>query len=224
MSEFILAFDTAMSACSACVSRGGEILARRFEIMDRGQAEALVPMIADVLDEAGLAAKDIGLVATTQGPGAFTGVRIGLATAHGLALARGIPVLGLTTLEAVAAAHRSQAPLLVVLETKRSDYYVQLFGAGGDLAAAPRAMEGAAIRDALPDGRTAVAGDGADRLIAALGEDAARLRRVGGADVADAAVLAQLAAQRLSAGADPTRFPALHPLYLRAPDVRVPGR
>jgi len=224
MSEFILTFDTAMSACSASVARGAVVLARRFEIMERGQAEALVPMIADVLAEAGLGAEDIGLIVTTLGPGAFTGVRIGIATAQGLALARGVPVLGLTTLEAVAAANRPAGPLLVVLETKRSDYYVQLFGAGGDLAAAPRAMDHAAIRDALPDDTTAAVGDGADRLIAALGEDGARLRRLDGADVADAAVLAAMAAQRLSSGADPACFPPLRPLYLRPPDVRAPGR
>ncbi len=224
MSELILAFDTAMSACSACVARGADVLARRFETMERGQAEALVPMIAEVLNEAGLAVEDIGLVATTLGPGAFTGVRIGIATAQGFALARGVPVLGLTTLDAVAAANSADGALLVALETKRSDYYVQLFGAGGDLAAAPCAMDEVAVRDALPEGDIAVAGDAADRLIAALGRDGVRLRRLGGSDVADAAVLARLAADRLSSGADPDRFPALQPLYLRPPDVRVPGR
>ncbi len=224
MSDFILAFDTAMSACSVCVSRGAEILARRFETMERGQAEALVPMISDVLDVAGLTPNDIGLVAATLGPGAFTGVRIGLATAHGLALARGIPVLGLTTLEAVAAANRTAGPLLVVLETKRSDFYVQLFGADGGLADGPCAMEAVAIQAALPEGETPVAGDGADRLMAAMGPNVARLRRLRGADVADAAVLVQLAAERLSSGADPARFPAPRPLYLRAPDVRKPVR
>jgi len=224
MSNCILAFDTAMSACSVCVSRGAHLLAHRREPMERGQSEALVPMIADVLDQAGLAVEDVGLIATTVGPGAFTGVRIGIATAQGLARARGIPVLGLTTLEAVAAANETAEPLLVALETKRSDYYVQLFGNSGALARAPQAMEADAVRDALPDDAIAVAGDGADRLIAALGADASSLRRLRGADVADAAVLARLAAERLSSGADPRGFPAPKPLYLRPPDVRVPGR
>ncbi len=224
MNDYILAFDTAMSACSACVSKGDRVLSHRFRSMERGQAEILMPMIADVLSEAGIGPDGLGLVATTVGPGAFTGVRIGIATARGLALGRGVPVLGLTTMEAVAAANPTEGPLLVVLETKRSDFYVQLFRADGALGEAPQAMEADAILAGLPGGPIAVVGDGADRLIEVLGVGAAPLERVRGPDIADATVLAALAARRLRDGADPSGFPALRPLYLRPPDVVMPGR
>lgn len=223
----ILAFETAMAACSVCIGRNADILAHRFAPMARGQAEALVPMIADGLAEAGLVMADVDLVATTVGPGAFTGVRIGLATARGLALARGLPVMGVTTTETVAAGHDVADPLLVVLETKRADYYVQLFGAGGALAAAPQALEAAQILEGLPDRPTALVGDGADRLMEALhgagpGAGGGGLRRLAGADHADAAALVGLAARRVEAGADLSALPLPQPLYLRPPDVGQP--
>ena len=90
----ILAFDTATSACSAALWEDGRVGARRFETMTRGHAEALVPMIADVMDEAGTNFPRLDLIAVTVGPGAFTGLRIGLAAARGMALAAAVPCLG----------------------------------------------------------------------------------------------------------------------------------
>ena len=78
----LLAFDTASTACSAAVLDGARILAQKFQAMERGQAEALVPMIGDVLTRAGLAVENLDIIAVTTGPGAFTGVRIGLAAAR----------------------------------------------------------------------------------------------------------------------------------------------
>jgi tRNA threonylcarbamoyl adenosine modification protein YeaZ len=98
----LLSFDAASTACSAAILADGRIVAERFEAMERGQAEVLVPMIADVLAQADKTLEDIDALAVTIGPGAFTGIRIGLAAAHGLALARKIPSIGLTTFEAVA--------------------------------------------------------------------------------------------------------------------------
>ncbi len=129
----LLAFDTAGTACSAAVWRGGAIRARRFEIMSRGQSERLVPMIEAVMAEAGIAYPALDAVAVTRGPGGFTGVRIGLATARALALACARPVIGVSNFEAVAAAvpddERRGRSLAVVIDAKRSDLYVQAFGA-----------------------------------------------------------------------------------------------
>jgi tRNA threonylcarbamoyl adenosine modification protein YeaZ len=100
----VLGLDATGSACSAALLRDDRALAHRFAAMERGQAEALVPMIASVLAEAALPVAALDLIAVTVGPGAFTGVRIGLAAARGLALASGVPALGVTSFAAVAAA------------------------------------------------------------------------------------------------------------------------
>ena len=102
----VLAIDTACSACSAALARDGVVVAARSEAMARGHAEALMPMVQAVMAEARIAWADLELVAVTNGPGSFTGLRTGLAAARGIALAQGIPVAGVTTLEAVAAAGR----------------------------------------------------------------------------------------------------------------------
>ena len=97
----ILALDAATTACSAALWVDGKIVARRFQAMNRGQAEALLPMVAEVLAEAQMTKPD--LIAVTVGPGAFTGIRIGLAAARGLGLAWNIPVAGISTTLALAA-------------------------------------------------------------------------------------------------------------------------
>jgi tRNA threonylcarbamoyladenosine biosynthesis protein TsaB len=110
----ILAMDTATSSCSVALWCDETIVAARREVMSRGQAEALVPMIGDVLAEAKVTASDLDLLAVTVGPGAFTGLRIGLATARGMGLAAHVPCLGLTTTEVIAhavdATHGSRGP------------------------------------------------------------------------------------------------------------------
>ena len=118
----ILALDSATSACSAAVWADGRVMARRHAEMARGQSEALVPMVAEVMAEVGLGFADLDLLAVTVGPGAFTGIRIGLAAARALALAAGLPLAGVSTLEAVAAAAPADGrPLLVVLDSKREE-------------------------------------------------------------------------------------------------------
>ena len=101
----LLALDTATSACSAALWQDGTVLARHLQPMARGQSEALLPMVAAVMAEAGLAFADLDLLAVTVGPGTFTGIRIGLAAARGLALATGLPLAGIATTEAVAGGH-----------------------------------------------------------------------------------------------------------------------
>ncbi|RMD63862.1 MAG: tRNA (adenosine(37)-N6)-threonylcarbamoyltransferase complex dimerization subunit type 1 TsaB, partial [Alphaproteobacteria bacterium] len=100
----MLALDAAGAACSAALWRDGAVRARRFEVMSRGQAERLVPMIQDVMAAAGQAYAALDAVAVACGPGGFTGVRIALATARGLALAQHLPLVGVSSFEAVAAA------------------------------------------------------------------------------------------------------------------------
>lgn len=216
----ILGFDSSGGGCSAAVLSGGRLLAHESAPMLRGQAEHLVPMIARVMAAAGLGFGGLDLIAVTLGPGAFTGVRIGIATAQGLALATGLPALGLGSFETVAAtvpaALLEGRALLVAIESRREELYLQAF----DGMRAPLG-EGALVaadhwRTAAPAGPLVLAGDGAARLSPALeGRD---LVTAAGPGTADAAALARLAAERWRAG---LRTERLQPRYLHAPDVTL---
>lgn len=212
----LLALDTATVACSVALRVDGVIIARHHADMARGQSEALMPMIAKVLDEAGLAFTNLDLLAVTVGPGAFTGIRIGLAAAKGLALATGLPLAGIATTEAVAAAvpfdERLGRTILVALDSKREEMWVQTFAA--DLT--PLAPPMAALPDvaaAFVAGPCVIVGDAAGRLLPLLPH--ATLSTAPGAP--DAAFVAELAEHHWSRG---TALPA-EPLYLRAPDVTI---
>ncbi len=219
----VLAFDTAGSSCSAAVLRQGAVRARRFELMARGQAEALMPMIAAVLEEAQMSIEALDLLAVTVGPGAFTGLRIGLAAARGLALASDRPLIGITSFAAVAAQipeeARSGRTLVAALDSKRREFYLQAFDGGGPLGegalVAPEAVAGF-----LPPGPLLLAGDAAPALARLLG-GRRDVDLAGGSGLADAADVARLAAARWRPGLRP---PPPQPLYLRAPDTTMPRR
>jgi len=154
----ILALETTGSACSVALWRDGGVVARRFEAMTRGHAERLVPMIGEVLAEAGVTAEAVDRLAVTVGPGAFTGLRVGLATARGLALATGRPLVGVTTFEAIAHAlpleSRRGRSLLVAVDSRRTELFLRLFDA--TLTLTPSSLDGDSSRlpsDAGPPSR-----------------------------------------------------------------------
>lgn len=222
----LLAFDTAGTACSAAVWRDGAIRARHFETMSRGQSERLVPMIEAVMAEAGIAYPALDAIAVTRGPGGFTGVRIGLATARALALACARPVIGVSNFEAVAAAvsedERRGRRLAVVIDAKRSDLYVQAFGnaSGGGLAAVTeaRAVAPADLNALLPEGPLLLAGDAVEAARGALEMAGREVLAAAAPGQADAGWVAALAAGRPlpESGAPPPE-----PIYLRGPDVTL---
>lgn len=216
----VLSLDSATEACSAAVLCDGVLVAHRFERMHRGHAEILMLLVQDVMQQAGLTFDKLDLIATTVGPGGFTGLRIGLASARGLALAAGIPIVGVTTLEAVAKANLStESPLLIALDSKRADLYMQLFDANGAPLTEPSAMLPAEIGPALPAGAIAVGGNAADRVLEAFAERAPPLRRKTGSSLPDAAIVAQIGAER-HARTPSNESP--RPLYLRPPDAQKP--
>ena len=167
----ILAIDAAGSACAAAIAAGDRVLAIRHMAMLHGQAEALLPMVDRVVREAGLAASAIELIAVTTGPGSFTGIRAGIAAARGIALATGRPLIGITSFEAAAEAVAGNAlagrSLLVALESRRADLYVQVF----DPARHPRSEPAASLPETLP---AVVAAAGARHAVAVAGDAAAR--------------------------------------------------
>jgi tRNA threonylcarbamoyl adenosine modification protein YeaZ len=111
-----LGLDTSLGACSAALfdSASGQLLAADIKIIERGHAEVLGPMVEAIFASAGLRPIDLHRVIVTRGPGTFTGLRIGLAFAKGLALARGLPLLGIDSLWASAAPHFETATSIVV--------------------------------------------------------------------------------------------------------------
>ena len=217
----ILALDSATSACSVAVFCDKEVIAHRYEEMSRGQAETLIPMVADAMSAAGLEFDALDAIAVTMGPGAFTGVRIGLSTAQSLALAADKPLVGVTTLEAVFAAQgQASTPFLVALDTKRTDIYAQLFDSDGEALTEPLALEEDKISMAVSMHGIGVVGDAADRAARALNKAGIAAKRHWGPMLPDASWVARIAAGRFSAG----DLVPVEPIYLRAPDVGPPPK
>lgn len=223
----LLALDSATTGCAVCVWRDGRVLAVEREVMARGQAQELMPMVDRVLAAAGVSPSDLSAVAVTRGPGAFTGLRIALAAARGFALALAVPCVGVTTLEAVAhgvpAGERDGRTLLVCVESKREDLYVQVFSPALEALSEPLACDDAALVGLFEAGeRILLAGDAAGRA-------AEILRRAGmdavlsdASPLPDPAIIAELAAVLLSRGQSLDDFAAPEPLYLRPPDAKLP--
>ncbi|GJL85347.1 MAG: tRNA (adenosine(37)-N6)-threonylcarbamoyltransferase complex dimerization subunit type 1 TsaB [Micavibrio sp.] len=169
----ILALDTAMSGCCVAVyDVQSKASFSKTEAMIRGQAEVLVPMIQSVVAESGHSFDDIDLIATTKGPGAFTGLRIGLSTAKSLGLALDVPVVGLSTLEVLARqyleGHKSDAEekFAVLIETKREDFYFQMFDGQGDAVSDPQALDADEIVEQVGAAKIVMVGDAVERFSA----------------------------------------------------------
>ena len=191
--ESILAFDTSAAHCAAALLCDG-VVSVKSESMDKGQAERLMPLLEEVLAEAGLDWHDLAAVAVGTGPGNFTGVRIAVAAARGLALGLGIPAIGVTRLEALA--YGLPRPVTVVEDARRGEVYVQAFGPDG-AGAAHMAQAGVTV-----DG--AVTGSGAAGGLAAAMPLVEAIARIGFARI----------------GTDQPR-PA--PFYLRGADAAPPS-
>jgi tRNA threonylcarbamoyladenosine biosynthesis protein TsaB len=218
----VLAFDTCMAACSVALLRSGKDdgLYRRFARQERGHSEALFPMIAAVMDEAGMAFADLGTIAVTRGPGSFTGVRAGIAAARGLALATGAAIVTATSLEVMALGCLDQlgpqacaAGFLIAHDARRGELYVQSFDADARAISEPvlATPEEAALL-AVPCGLAA--GSGAALVAAEAQRTGLTVRAVLPDLMPDAIHLARLALRR-----EPEQSP-VSPLYLRAPDAK----
>ncbi|MBT3306789.1 MAG: tRNA (adenosine(37)-N6)-threonylcarbamoyltransferase complex dimerization subunit type 1 TsaB [Alphaproteobacteria bacterium] len=224
----VLAFDSATSACSCALWRDGDIVAHRFETMVRGHGERLMGMVRAVMADADADFADIDLIAVTHGPGGFTGLRISLAAARGLALAGNLPCLGVSTLEAVAAgvpdSEGEGACVLAAIDSKRGDIYAQIFSGADPLADAeampPENLAGLLnARETPSGGPVVVVGDAMERAIAALRDDGVDAVASAAPPLPDARTVAAMAAARWS---PENSTESLRPLYLRSPDAIVP--
>jgi tRNA threonylcarbamoyladenosine biosynthesis protein TsaB len=221
----ILAVDTALGACSAAVLNDENVLAHRFEIMERGHAEALAPMVRATMRQANLRFSDLERLAVTTGPGTFTGQRVGMAFMRGLRVALNVPLIGITTLEAMVRAAMEKAGTCsgaALHDAKRGEVYVALY-VGQEALLEPSLLpldeavrtlwRHAVQRDVL----LALAGTAALEARAhyvALGGKA----EVTGILAPDALWVARIAAKAIVISDAP------RPLYLRPPDARLPVR
>lgn len=203
----VLAIDTAGTGCYAALydSDTDTVLGADGADIGRGHAERLMEFVDGALAAAGLDLPSVERVAVTVGPGSFTGIRVGVAAARGLALALGIPAVGVSSLAALAADRQAGTPLLVAMDAKRDEVYWQAFAADGQ-PLSPPALAG------LEEARgIAAAHDGA------LAGSAAALLRAEAPQETDGVSIATVA--RLGARLDPQgHLP--RPLYLRGPDAK----
>jgi tRNA threonylcarbamoyladenosine biosynthesis protein TsaB len=215
----VLAIDTALGACSACVLQAGEAepRAREMILMQRGHAEALLPLVDRIVAAVDGGFASLSRVAVTVGPGSYTGLRVGIAAARAIGLAAGIPVVGVATLSALLAplmAGEARGLLVAAIDARHGQVYLQAVAAGGRTIVAPALM---GIRDAvrqLGSGPILFNGSGAPDLAAECWAQGIE------ASVVDAPLAPEITwVARLGAIADPAQ--ALpKPLYLRGPDAK----
>jgi tRNA threonylcarbamoyladenosine biosynthesis protein TsaB len=215
----ILAIDTALDACAACVldTDAAKVIAQESQAMKRGHAEALMPLIARVIRQADIAFAALDRIAVTTGPGSFTGLRVGLSAARGIALAANKPVVGLSTLTAYAApvvGQNAAQPVISAIDARHDQVYFQVVSGDGGSLMRPRV---AAIEEALGASRFGAAhlvGNAAKILADRWPADALPPFKVDPQPAPDIAWLAWL-----GAAVSPETAPA-RPYYLRAPDAK----
>ncbi|WP_343713832.1 tRNA (adenosine(37)-N6)-threonylcarbamoyltransferase complex dimerization subunit type 1 TsaB [Inquilinus sp.] len=211
----VLGLDAAGAGCGVAVRRDGRTVAARTEPMAQGHAVRLMPLVLEVLAEAGVAPGDIDLFGVTTGPGSFTGLRVGLAAVGGLALGAGRRIVGIPSFDAVLAdlGPVNAGMIVVALDGRRSEPFARLFDAAGTPLGEPLCLPAEDLAALVPPGPLTVAGDGAHLLLPAL---AGRpdVRQAGPAAI-DPATVARLAEAR----ADQAREGPPPPLYVRPPDA-----
>ncbi|WP_367716525.1 tRNA (adenosine(37)-N6)-threonylcarbamoyltransferase complex dimerization subunit type 1 TsaB [Nitratireductor sp. GISD-1A_MAKvit] len=211
----ILAIDTAAALCAACVfgTETDEELSRHVLDLGKGHAEHVMAVIEAALKTAGLGYEALGAVAVSVGPGSFTGVRVGVSAARGLALARSVPAIGISTLEALGAEARVTIPgrnVLVALGQRAPSLFAAGFDSEGHILLEPQSQSAQWLAEWASAEKAVVYGAAA-RFVAEAGVHSLEIHPAGA--TADILTFARLAAEK-GAGSEPPK-----PLYLRAPDA-----
>jgi len=215
----ILAIDTALDACAAAVldTDADALVVQASLPMKRGHAEALMPLIVQTMQSARLSFMALDRIAVTTGPGSFTGLRVGISAARGIALATGRPAVGLTTLSAYAApivSTNKSDPIISAIDARHDRVYFQIVAGDGSPLVRP---EVASIDEAIAAscfGAPCLVGNAAKTLADRWPKDAPAPVAIDTQAAPDIAWVA-----RLGAAADPETTPA-RPFYLRAPDAK----
>ena len=204
---FILAFDTSAAHCAVALLSGDRILAERVEEMTKGQAERLFPLIEELLSEAGVSWQDITRIGTGIGPGNFTGIRIAVSAARGLALSLKVPAIGVSSFDALA--YSLPRPVVASIDARAGRIYLQAFGPIG--AGAPVTVD----LDAIP----------VELLSKAKHVVGFHSREIGaktGAMACEPAQPIAVSIALIAAATDATLTPRPVPLYMRAADAAPP--
>jgi tRNA threonylcarbamoyladenosine biosynthesis protein TsaB len=216
----VLIVDTALGACTAGVVQDGRVLGLRTELMTKGHQERLAGMARDAVADTGGGFGAVDRIGVTVGPGSFTGLRVGLAFAQGLGAALDRPVVGVSTLDALAASIDPAGMVAAVIDARRGQVYARLFRDGVALGAAealPLDVAVDRILEAAAGSIPALVGSGVQILSETLPD------RLADAVLTPLPAPTLDALARLTAVADPaTALP--RPLYLRAPDATPPSR
>jgi tRNA threonylcarbamoyl adenosine modification protein YeaZ len=214
----VLAIDTALEACAAAVldTEHGRMANESLPML-RGHAEALMPLIERVMQQADMPFSALDRVGVTTGPGSFTGLRVGIAAARGIALAATKPAFGLTTLASYAApyiAADDKTAVAVAIDARHQHVYLQVFGAGGRTVVAPRIASAADAARAAAVGAVRLVGSGASMLADAWPRRETPPAVVDDLRAPDVVWVGRLAVAATDSGGGPK------PLYLRAPDAQ----
>lgn len=207
----LLAIDTSGPVCAACIFDENRdfVLAARSEEIGRGHAELLTDQIKECLAEADLSLKHLKRIIVVNGPGSFTGLRVGLSAARGFSLGLGIPVTPVSTLEALEYVARKTAKegiIAVVSDARRDEYYWQLNGSN------PKIDKAEIIADALAGQATKICGTGSNAINALLANP---LPVIHGLSVTPIEDIARLGSTKDSVDG------SIDPLYLRPPDAKI---
>jgi tRNA threonylcarbamoyladenosine biosynthesis protein TsaB len=217
----ILSINTSHGICSVALSENNQVICTKTDSEPSRQAERLFLTIDTMLKEANLSYADINAVAADIGPGSFTGIRIGLAAARGIAMAANIPVLGVTGFEALAQQASNDGitgKLLVALDARRGQVFVQCFCNGN--AGEQALLEYSDISSVLlHKDDVVVMGDGAHHLEQPLKENGVTYSIIGKYPIPTAGMISLCAFYKLKSG-DYDSNPS--PLYIRAPDAKLP--
>lgn len=216
----VLIVDTALGACSAAVVEDGRVRGLRTELMSKGHQERLAGMARDVVADAGGGFGALDRIGVTVGPGSFTGLRVGLAFAQGLGAALDRPVVGVSTLDALAASVEAGGLVAAVIDARRGQVYARLFRDGVALGAAealPLDVAVDRILEAAAGTAPTLVGSGVQILSETFPD------RLAGAVLKPLAAPTPEALARLTAVVDPA-IALPRPLYLRAPDATPPSR
>src|SRR5689334_18582702 len=213
----VLAIDTALAACAAAVlDTDHGIVASETLPMVRGHAEALIPLIARVMERSDMTFRNLGRVAVTTGPGSFTGVRVGLAAARGFGVATGVPVVGVSTLSVYAApylAGNGKSPVIAAIDARHDHVFLQMFGPGGQTIVSPRLARLSEAIAAASSAPACLVGPAARAVAHGLAKKPAAPRAGGPGEAPDILRVAQIGPVPPQAQTMPD------PQYLRAPDA-----